>query len=179
VLPTIDPLLIDSKAEAGEKDIIVRGGQESNEIVISAPRPRSRRSRCGTSPSSSRTRRAGKGSRTCRPAKRPTSERPDGPKGPDRRKCWRLVDTEPKAIAEIPHTNDLANPVPGCTTSSSGDRFRCRDPTKNWEIFVPTSQLLEEMGRVDHNHRQAIAVLFHCRLTRPILGMLLVFMAWR
>lgn len=47
---------------------------------------------------------------------------------------------------------------------------------KNWVYFVTTPQLLEEMRATDTNGLSGLAVRFHKRLTRPILGMLLTFM---
>jgi len=47
---------------------------------------------------------------------------------------------------------------------------------KNWVYFVTTPQLLEEMRATDGNGLAGLAVRFHKRLTRPILGMLLTFM---
>ena len=48
--------------------------------------------------------------------------------------------------------------------------------SKNFAIYIPTWKLPEELARTDHNKRAGLAVLFHSRFVRPILGMLLVFM---
>lgn len=47
---------------------------------------------------------------------------------------------------------------------------------KNWVYFVTTQQLVQEMRATDGNNLAELAVRFHKRLTRPILGMLLTFM---
>lgn len=47
---------------------------------------------------------------------------------------------------------------------------------KNWFIVASTYQLYEEMRRPDSSRLSAMAVLFHMRLTRPIMGMLLVLL---
>lgn len=45
-----------------------------------------------------------------------------------------------------------------------------------WFTYASTSRLLEELNRGDSSRLASMAVVFHMRLTRPILGLLLVFM---
>lgn len=45
---------------------------------------------------------------------------------------------------------------------------------RNWYNVLPTTQLIRELCRPDSQRLAAMAVLFHMRLTRPILGLLLV-----
>jgi lipopolysaccharide export system permease protein len=45
-----------------------------------------------------------------------------------------------------------------------------------WFIVASTAQLYEEMRRPESMRLSSMAVLFHMRLTRPIMGMLLVFL---
>lgn len=45
-----------------------------------------------------------------------------------------------------------------------------------WYVFSSTPRLLRELNRPDSPRLAAMAVLFHMRLTRPILGMILVIM---
>jgi lipopolysaccharide export system permease protein len=47
---------------------------------------------------------------------------------------------------------------------------------RNWFICASTLQLFRELNRSDSTRLASMAVLFHMRLTRPILGLLLVFM---
>lgn len=47
---------------------------------------------------------------------------------------------------------------------------------RNWFIYASTTRLLEELNKADSTRLAPMAVLFHMRLTRPILGLLLVFM---
>lgn len=49
-----------------------------------------------------------------------------------------------------------------------------RDP--NWYLLASTARLYEELQKPESNRLAAMAVLFHARMVRPILGMLLVFM---
>jgi lipopolysaccharide export system permease protein len=45
-----------------------------------------------------------------------------------------------------------------------------------WFVLASTRRIREELGKPDSTRLAAIAVLFHMRLTRPILGLLLVCM---
>jgi lipopolysaccharide export system permease protein len=47
---------------------------------------------------------------------------------------------------------------------------------RNWFHLVSTAELFEELRNPDSTRLAAMAVLFHMRLTRPILGMILVLM---
>src|SRR5437868_4080756 len=47
---------------------------------------------------------------------------------------------------------------------------------RTWFIYASTVQLLEELSKPDSTRLASMAVLFHTRLTRPILAMILVLM---
>ncbi len=47
---------------------------------------------------------------------------------------------------------------------------------KNWFMFVPTWQLLRKLHKTDSARLTRVAVIFHMRLTRPLLGMILLFL---
>ena len=49
-----------------------------------------------------------------------------------------------------------------------------RDP--NWYLLASTSRIYQELQKAESNRLTPMAVLFHTRLVRPILGLLLVFM---
>ena len=48
--------------------------------------------------------------------------------------------------------------------------------TRTWFNFASTARLSEELSRPETTRLAAMAVLFHMRMTRPILGLLLVMM---
>jgi lipopolysaccharide export system permease protein len=48
--------------------------------------------------------------------------------------------------------------------------------SKNWFVYLTTWNLWEELQRPGNPQQAALAVVFHQRLTRPVLGMILVFM---
>jgi lipopolysaccharide export system permease protein len=173
VLPTIDPLLIEQK-DTSDKEIAVKGGMESNKISISGM----------TAKKSTLTIRNfavvfpnGDGWEGIPNLQAQEAHYLPEDKSPDGRKCWQLVGTRPPTIANIPRPDILTNPVEGKYYLYVKEiDFEAATRPKNWEMYVPTWQLLEEMGKVEYSRRQGIAVLFHTRLTRPILGVLLVFM---
>jgi lipopolysaccharide export system permease protein len=45
-----------------------------------------------------------------------------------------------------------------------------------WYLFASTARLYTELGKSDSTRLASMAVLFHMRLTRPILGLILVFL---
>ena len=48
--------------------------------------------------------------------------------------------------------------------------------SRTWFVYASTWQILRELSRPDSTRVASMAVAFHMRLTRPILGLLLVFM---
>jgi lipopolysaccharide export system permease protein len=98
--------------------------------------------------------------------------------GKSRSGGWMLTDTQPR---ELEHwtKNEVLEPI------SSGRYFLrtkeidfdsiTRDRFK-WFYLAPTWRLFQELGKSDVERLPAMAVLFHMRLTRPILGMILVFL---
>jgi lipopolysaccharide export system permease protein len=89
---------------------------------------------------------------------------------------WLLVHANPP---ELEHWN---NPVlemiePGkyfLHTKQIDFDALTRRPT--WYVYASTPRLLGELSRPDSARLAAMAVIFHMRLTRPILGLLLVFL---
>jgi lipopolysaccharide export system permease protein len=54
--------------------------------------------------------------------------------------------------------------------------FEAVTRARTWFVLASTHRIREELSRPDSTRLAAIAVLFHMRLTRPILGLLLVVM---
>jgi lipopolysaccharide export system permease protein len=91
------------------------------------------------------------------------------------RKVWELVGTRP---AE-------AEPIEGVLEKVDTGRyllhvrevdFEALTRNPNWYLLTGTRQLFEELQKPESTRLSAMAVLFHMRLTRPILGILLVFL---
>lgn len=67
--------------------------------------------------------------------------------------------------------------VPGKFFLRTEVDFETLTRSRSWFIYVDTATLLEELSKGGSANRLAtIATIFHMRLTRPILGVLLVFM---
>ena len=47
---------------------------------------------------------------------------------------------------------------------------------QNWFQYASTARLFQELQRAESSRMASMAVVFHMRLTRPILGLFLVFM---
>ena len=174
VLPTIDPFLVEFKADGStDKEMDVKGGFESNGIHISGKTAHQKdlmvKDFTVVFPNS-----FGFENLTTLQAKEAYYLPPEG----DIPGCWKLVGTTPPRLP--PNFNRpelLRNDVDGryYLTVKEIDFMTATRP-KNWAMFVPTMQLLDELGRVDQNKKSSLAVMFHMRLTRPALGILLVFM---
>jgi lipopolysaccharide export system permease protein len=54
--------------------------------------------------------------------------------------------------------------------------FETLTRNRTWFVYASTAQLLKELSKPNSTRLASMAVLFHMRLTRPILGMILVFM---
>lgn len=90
---------------------------------------------------------------------------------------WLLQQTQPPELPGWKRHDILENIVPGNYFLKTNEiDFDTMARSKNWFMFIPTWQLLKELYRTDPNKLSSVAVIFHMRLTRPILAMLLVFM---
>jgi lipopolysaccharide export system permease protein len=54
--------------------------------------------------------------------------------------------------------------------------FETLTRSRTWYTLASTLQIREELNQADSARLSAMAVLFHMRLTRPILGTILLFM---
>jgi lipopolysaccharide export system permease protein len=100
------------------------------------------------------------------------------PPGSDQRSGgWLLTSTTPEEIANIPSDVDLQWISPGQYFLGTPDiDFERVTRLQNWQIYTPTWKLRYELDHLDTNKLASVAVLFHMRLTRPFLGMVLVLL---
>lgn len=90
---------------------------------------------------------------------------------------WKLTSSTP---AEL----DSRQTIPGVELIVPGEYFvktkyvdfDVLTRSKSWFQFIPTYRLVNDLGRIDSTQLASVAVVFHMRLTRPVLGMILVFM---
>ena len=99
------------------------------------------------------------------------------PPGPEKRSGgWMMTSTKPAELEDWTDEDVLEMIVPGQFFLHTPEvDFELVTRIKNWEIYTPTWKLLRVMSR-DGNNLAKVAVMFHVRLTRPVLGMILVFL---
>jgi lipopolysaccharide export system permease protein len=90
---------------------------------------------------------------------------------------WLMTNTE--------RTEADSGPLPSAVELIDSGKYFLRTPDinfetftrgRNWFIVASTYRLYREMCRPDSMRLSSMAVLFHMRLTRPIMGVLLVFL---
>lgn len=173
IIPSIGEKLTRQKGDIdGHKDMLVQGGFDTNGVHLDA-RVASRKEQvvrhCSiTVPDSFAGRRL---DMTAKEAyfipKQEGKERTGG---------WLLVGAEPERLDNWDHpVLELVDPGKYFLYTKSLD-FDSMTRKKNWYMFVDTLTLREELSRPDGTRLAAMAVLFHSRLTRPILGFILVLM---
>jgi lipopolysaccharide export system permease protein len=102
---------------------------------------------------------------------------PRDPERPSRTGGWMLTGTKPGELERWSRTEILEPVAPGkyfLYTEAVDFDTLTRD--RKWFHRAPTLQIYQELGRVESNRLASMAVLFHMRLTRPILGIILVFL---
>jgi lipopolysaccharide export system permease protein len=88
---------------------------------------------------------------------------------------WELTGCFPRNLESIPGVLEVRDDSRYFLTVKSVDfDALVRDP--KWFTLASTRRLYQELQRPDSTRLAAIAVMFHGRLTRPILGMVLVLM---
>jgi lipopolysaccharide export system permease protein len=193
VIPRIgNRLLYDKDDPGGEKDMTVRGAWEPNLIHVEGERA----SRKGLTVKEMRitipesvagnllhltaqeahyfppgsVRDDGQRTKDGAPSGSPAVTRPSSP----REGGWELTGTRPEL-----------DPIEGVLDKIDIGRYflHTRDVDfealtrhPNWYLLASTWRLYEELQRPESTRLAPMAVLFHTRLTRPLLGMLLVFL---
>jgi len=98
---------------------------------------------------------------------------------------WELMGATPAEVQTIPGVLDLVDTPPKIPNVPLTSKyflhtrevdFEAVTRNPNWFIMASTPQLYDELQRPESTRLAAMAVLFHTRLTRPILGMVLVLM---
>jgi lipopolysaccharide export system permease protein len=86
-----------------------------------------------------------------------------------------VLGTEPREVASIPGILDQRDSGRYFLHTREVD-FEAVTHNRNWFIMASTPQLYDELQRPESTRLASMAVLFHTRLTRPILGMILVLL---
>jgi lipopolysaccharide export system permease protein len=88
---------------------------------------------------------------------------------------WLLTGTQPAELEgwDNPSVLEMIDPGKFFLYTTEVD-FDAITRSRTWYVFASTARLREELNKPDSTRLAAMAVLFHMRLTRPILGLLLV-----
>ena len=90
---------------------------------------------------------------------------------------WLLLNTQPEDINDLDNPKVLEQIDPGKYFLHTREiTFEAVTRRPNWFSLSSTLQLYEELQKPESSRLAPIAVLFHMRLTRPILGMILVLL---
>jgi lipopolysaccharide export system permease protein len=91
---------------------------------------------------------------------------------------WLLSGTQPDTIEGLEHNPSVLEQIdPGKYFLHTKEiTFETLTRRPNWYSLASTIQLHEELQKSDSMRLAPMAVLFHMRLTRPILGMILVLL---
>jgi len=90
---------------------------------------------------------------------------------------WQLYSASPESLPE-PMPDGLVKLGPGQYFLKAREvdfEQITRRPT--WYIYAPTHQLWDLLNKPEAGRQQSVAVLFHIRLTRPLIGALMVLLA--
>jgi lipopolysaccharide export system permease protein len=103
---------------------------------------------------------------------------PPDPTGKTYTGGWMLTGTQPPKLDHWENTDILEPIVDGkyFLKTQEVDFDSITRDSRKWFYLAPTWRLYQELGKSDVERLPAMAVLFHMRLTRPILGMILVFL---
>jgi lipopolysaccharide export system permease protein len=88
---------------------------------------------------------------------------------------WELVGTRPADADAISGILDVKDSYRYFLHTREVD-FEALTRNPNWFLLASTSQLHQELQRPESTRLASMAVLFHMRLTRPILGIVLVLL---
>jgi lipopolysaccharide export system permease protein len=174
VIPSIAPELLNDRDDPnGEKPLGVHGAFEPNGIHIAGDRAsRTQKMVAGFTCVIPDTMTSNPIHLSAREAYYyPAGEGPAGGGG------WLLTGTEPAEVEGWQNSSILKSIDPGkYFLHTKQVDFDSITRPRTWFVFASTSRLLSELDRPDSTRLASMAVLFHMRLTRPILGLLLVFM---
>jgi lipopolysaccharide export system permease protein len=159
----------------GERDLLVNGAYEPNKVCIlgkvATRKERLVRDFTCTLPAD-----LGSGNITVIQAAE-ARYIPATPDNKPRTGGWMLTGANPPELHDW-NQNDVLEPIsPGKYFLKTTEvDFEAATRDRKWFYRTSTWNLFTELNKTDSNRLASMAVLFHMRLTRPILGMILVFL---
>lgn len=175
VLPAIDSFLVENRANPdGEKEVEVKGARDRNGILIAGSTAYKKNLQvvnfnCTLLPN------LGGDNGLITVQAREAFYVPADPKV-KRSGGWLLKDATPAQIEGWNNPDVLEALAPGRFFLYTDVDFQTATRPKNWFMFMPTLLLYREINRPGINQLASLAVIFHMRLTRPLLGMILVLL---
>lgn len=172
LIPRIaDQLVRDRDDPDGEKNLMVRGGYEPNNIHVTGERAMRKtlsifKFAClipETVPNNPNQLHLQAEEAQWRKA---SDDRPAG---------WEMFSTVPAEVEPIPHVLDVIDSGHYFLHVRKVDFDHLTQPP-NWYTMAPTKKLYDDLNDPDSTRMASMAVLFHMRLTRPLLGMVLVLL---
>jgi lipopolysaccharide export system permease protein len=91
---------------------------------------------------------------------------------------WHLKQTRAEDQVETDDSDDILRSLGGgeyFLKTKDGD-FDSVVRVKNWFMYLPTWKLLKELDRPGNMRHAELAVAFHGRMTRPVIGIILILM---
>jgi lipopolysaccharide export system permease protein len=89
---------------------------------------------------------------------------------------WLLTETQPERISNLSYTGLIMLEPGKYFLHTRRVDFDALANMPNWFNFASTARLWQELQHGDNNRLASMAVMFHMRLTRPLLGFIMVLM---
>jgi lipopolysaccharide export system permease protein len=170
LIPRIaDKLVLERDDPNGEKDIGVRGGYEPNNTHVTGMH--AVRKTLTVTDFACLIQENVAGNQLHLQAKeahyvKPTDTRPGG---------WEMTNAQPAEVDPIPGVLDVIDNGHFFLYTRKVD-FDHLTRNANWYQMAPTKKLYDDLNDPESTRLASMAVLFHMRLTRPLLGMVLVLL---
>ncbi len=173
ILPNIDNYLVEHRGDPeGEKETLVKGAFEANGIHISG-RGAFRNQKLVKDFTVVIPQKMGEGISHLQAKEARYIDPGDGP----RTGGWKLTQTVPAEMDNWQKVEGLELIVPGeYFLKTDHVDFDMVTRSKYWFQYIPTWKLAQDVAGTDPTQLASVAVVFHMRLTRPFLAMILVFM---
>jgi lipopolysaccharide export system permease protein len=171
LIPSMRPVIRDDPK--GEKTVSVQSAFDSTGIWLSG-KTATRRERCVRDFTCTIPEGVGNGTFFSLHAK---EARYIPPNGEELSGGWLLVDTQQRELPGWTRTDILENLDPGKYFLRTADvDFDVLTRDRMWFYQISTLRLFQELNRACSSRLASMAVFFHMRLTRPLLGVILVVM---
>lgn len=174
ILPQIDSYLVENRGDAdGDRETMVKAAFDGNSILVSG-RTAYKKELLVKDFTVVISQKLGEGIVQLQAKEAryvpPVEDRP-------RTGGWKLTRTTPPELEPRLKIDGLEMIVPGeYFLKTKYVDFDVVTRSKSWFNFIPTYRLMQYLGQINSTQLASVATVFHMRLTRPLLGIILVFM---